>query len=73
MTELWAFANNHWWISFWAFFWFMAFAVTLLHVLLFTLPNRILRTIKVLCRGWPPEHLDADGDWKPVKEDSTDE
>jgi len=24
--------------------------------------NRLLRTIKVLFRGWPPEHLDADGD-----------
>lgn len=28
------------------------------------LVNRLLRTIKVAIRGWPPEHLDADGDWK---------
>ena len=27
--------------------------------------NRLLRTIKVCVRGWPPEHMDADGDWKP--------
>jgi hypothetical protein len=27
--------------------------------------NRLMRTIKVCVRGWPPEHLDADGDWKP--------
>ena len=27
--------------------------------------NRMLRTIKVCVRGWPPDHLDADGDWKP--------
>ena len=26
------------------------------------LANRTLRTVKVLARGWPPEHLDADGD-----------
>jgi len=29
------------------------------------LVNRVLRTIKVAVRGWPPPHLDADGDWKP--------
>lgn len=26
----------------------------------------LLRTIKVAIRGWPPAHLDADGDFKPV-------
>lgn len=25
---------------------------------------RFFRVVKVLIRGWPPEHLDADGDWK---------
>lgn len=29
--------------------------------------SRILRTINVLSRGWPPDHLDADGDHKPIK------
>lgn len=28
--------------------------------------TRALRAIKVCARGWPPEHLDADGDWKPA-------
>ncbi len=32
--------------------------------ILFKLINRILRTIKVSISGWPPEHLDVDGDWK---------
>ena len=27
--------------------------------------SRVPRTIKVALRGWPPPHLDADGDWKP--------
>ncbi len=31
----------------------------------FLFVNRTLRTVKVLVRGWPPPHLDADGDWKP--------
>ena len=32
--------------------------------------NRILRSINIAIRGWPPQHLDADGDWMsvPVKE-----
>ena len=27
--------------------------------------NRFLRMLMVRKHGWPPEHLDADGDWKP--------
>jgi len=29
--------------------------------------SRFLRLLMILFRGWPPEHLDADGDWKPLK------
>lgn len=33
--------------------------------------NRIIRNRNIAARGWPPSHLDADGDWKPEpKEDS---
>jgi hypothetical protein len=35
--------------------------------------HRILRTLLVIARGWPPPHLDADGDWKvglPPKDDN---
>lgn len=38
------------------------------HALLFKIPDRIMRTIRVCAKGWPPEHLDADGDWKPGTE-----
>lgn len=27
--------------------------------------SRGFRSINILARGWPPAHLDADGDWKP--------
>lgn len=30
--------------------------------------NRVFRTLNVICRGWPPAHLDADGDWNPNEE-----
>ena len=26
--------------------------------------NRAFRFITIWFRGWPPEHIDADGDWK---------
>lgn len=28
---------------------------------------KLLRSLNVLFRGWPPAHLDADGDFKPIK------
>lgn len=28
--------------------------------------TRIYRVIMVSLRGWPPAHLDADGDWRPA-------
>lgn len=31
--------------------------------------GRLLRSINVVFRGWPPPHLDADGDWKPKTAD----
>jgi len=30
--------------------------------------NRTYRCVMVSLRGWPPQHLDADGDWKPLPE-----
>lgn len=27
--------------------------------------TRTYRLVMVSARGWPPQHLDADGDWKP--------
>jgi len=34
------------------------------HAVLFRLPNRWLRSRNIREQGWPPEHLDADGDFK---------
>lgn len=31
--------------------------------------TRGYRCIMVSIHGWPPPHLDADGDWKPEKDD----
>lgn len=31
--------------------------------------NRTMRTLNVGLRGWPPAHLDADGDWKQTEEE----
>lgn len=31
--------------------------------------SRFFRLLTVAIRGWPPPHLDADGDWKPEAKD----
>lgn len=31
--------------------------------------NRWLRHLNIISRGWPPEHLDADGDFKKPSDD----
>ena len=46
------------WCSLWLF-WLIAPLMDFV----FRVINRVLRRIKVILRGWPPEHLDADGDF----------
>lgn len=43
----------------------LAFFVVGLLELPFRLVNRWIRHRDIVARGWPPEHLDADGDWPP--------
>lgn len=57
MDSLVTWATDHWFLTF-------LLAYAMIHVSA-NLINRILRTTKILARGWPPAHLDADGDWKP--------
>jgi len=63
---MWEFFSDYPFIA-WCALWLGWPAFQLAIVVCFRLPNRILRTIKVLVRGWPPEHLDADGDFQPVE------
>lgn len=48
--------------GFWQFIGCFAVIYVVSH-LIFKVINRTLRTIKVALRGWPPDHLDADGDF----------
>lgn len=60
-----AFCSEHYILAF-----FMLFAA---YYLARCIVVRGLRTINVCARGWPPSHLDADGDWKPEPEKETPE
>lgn len=70
MNEVFEWTNQHGFLTWcalwlvWGFIWLIAAAFSIS----FKMVNRILRTIKVCVRGWPPEHLDADGDWKPEQQ-----
>lgn len=58
------FVSNSPWISF-----FLALVIgEIISILFYKLPNRIIRGMNIRKHGWPPEHCDADGDFK--KEDN---
>lgn len=66
MTEYLAFWGENWFLgTIGALFILQAFcSVT---ELVRQVALRCLRVMAVAIRGWPPSHLDADGDWLPVK------
>lgn len=61
------FWGEHWFLAFMAICCATAVAVSILEVILKSI-SRFLRVLLVAIRGWPPPHLDADGDWKPWPE-----
>lgn len=61
MKTLIEFASDSPWLTF--------FLAWLLVDLLMKVIGRGYRTIMVSVRGWPPAHLDADGDWKKEERD----
>ena len=66
MNEVFEWTNQHGfltWCALWLVWGFIALAFAACE-LSFKMVNRILRTVKVCVRGWPPPHLDADGDWR---------
>jgi hypothetical protein len=70
MGEFYTFAGEHYFLA-WSALWLIWGAVYLA-VLAIAMPiklcSRILRAVMVSARGWPPEHLDADGDFRPEDE-----
>lgn len=61
--SFWDFCSKHWILAF--------FMLCAAYYLARCLVVRVTRTINVTSRGWPPSHLDADGDWKPEPEKET--
>ena len=68
-TLLMGWATEHWWLAFWLVLWAMCFAYGLM-AFAGKLVNRVFRMCMVLLRGWPPAHVDADGDWRPAPKES---
>jgi hypothetical protein len=69
MEQFWSFVNEHWFIAFLLVGGVISGVVTILYALLFRLPNRIIRHCNIARAGWPPAHLDADGDFKNKEEE----
>lgn len=49
--------NTHWFLSF-------LLVYSIIYGVL-GLVSRTYRFVLILFKGWPPSHLDADGEWKP--------
>lgn len=62
----WDFWNAHPFIA-WCALW-LVWMVVPLATLPLRLAIRTYRCVMVCARGWPPPHVDADGDWKPAPE-----
>jgi hypothetical protein len=56
------------WCSLWLFW-----MIVPLFTLVFRIINRVIRSINIIFRGWPPEHLDADGDFYTPEDNDSDE
>lgn len=67
MKDLLDFCGEHPWLALLC----LIACVTVIEMLFFRLPNRMLRAGNIRQRGWPPPHLDADGEFKPEPEEPT--
>lgn len=59
-----SFASEHWFLT-WCALWLVWLPLIALSQVT-PIITRIYRVIMVSLRGWPPAHLDADGDWRPA-------
>lgn len=57
--NIWQFASNSPWLAFFLAWIFMYGCIGCP----FRALNRWIRHRNIVVRGWPPEHLNADGDW----------
>lgn len=62
MTEFWQFWGEHYFLA-WCALWLLWMIPDVLTLIL-RLVARTYRLTMICLRGWPPAHLDADGDWK---------
>ena len=64
MTEILNFAGEHVFLA-WSALWLL-WGLFIIPQFLLSMTIRTYRMVMVIFRGWPPCHLDADGDWKPL-------
>lgn len=71
IMELLKFMDEHWILGFFIIC-SVYYAVVLPFKLTASLLSRWMRHKNIVAQGWPPAHLDADGDWKPEPEKGDD-
>jgi hypothetical protein len=67
IAALMTWASDHWWLAFWLAWWALLFAFGIVYVTIsgpLRILSRLLFTLRVVARGYPPEGLDSSGQWK---------
>jgi hypothetical protein len=70
--QLLVFVGNHPVVACFAMLFSTAFVISLMSLpftFMMRLVNRVIRHLNISKCGWPPSHLDADGDWKQTEEE----
>jgi len=63
--NMWDFFNQHEFLA-WCALWLTWLMIPAMQTILL-LVNRTYRAINILFHGWPPAHLDADGDFVKIE------
>jgi sterol desaturase/sphingolipid hydroxylase (fatty acid hydroxylase superfamily) len=63
VSAFWAFASEHWFVALLMFLIGCQAAISIFGGLI-NLLNRVIRHMNIRKHGWPPDYLDADGDFK---------
>lgn len=66
-----AWGGEHWILFGWTLFWsaiILSASFGMFIRAIYYIPMRMIRGSIIKRQGWPPQHLDADGDWRPREE-----
>lgn len=59
---------NHWWVG-GILSTIIVYSGYVALTIILNYPVRIIKSLTIMIRGWPPSHLDVDGNWRHKDDD----